>query len=188
MPAVTPLTLFELCLAFPAMTPQHCCDARRPIARLHTRRSRAPPAGVKYMCTRRVKSGRCVKSMNPKNTKKSMIHENADANITCDFGSDGDISRLGVANQTHCIHIMHVYTNKHRSFISSIRLIDGSTDRRCFAIVTNVRALLSKLGQPVRKVIQTPYCVFRRVNKRRQPHLRNYMVHCQYRQRIRTKQ
>ena len=44
--------------------------------------------------------------------------------------------------------------------------IDGSTDRRCFAIVTNERALLSKLGQPVRKVIQTPYCVFRRVNKR----------------------
>ena len=44
--------------------------------------------------------------------------------------------------------------------------IDGSMDRRCFAIVTNERALLSKLGQPVRKVIQTPYCVFRRVNKR----------------------
>ena len=39
--------------------------------------------------------------MNPKNTKKSPIHENADANITCDFG---DISRLGVANQTH-VHI-----------------------------------------------------------------------------------
>ena len=30
--------------------------------------------------------------MNAKNTKKSHIHENADANITCDFG-DGDISR-----------------------------------------------------------------------------------------------
>ena len=45
--------------------------------------------------------------MNPENTKKnSPIHENADANITCDFG-DGDISCLGVANQTH------VY--KHRS-------------------------------------------------------------------------
>ena len=29
--------------------------------------------------------------MNAKNTKKSPIHENADANITCDFG-DGDIS------------------------------------------------------------------------------------------------
>ena len=41
--------------------------------------------------------------MNPKNTeKKSPIHENADANITCDF-SDGDISRLGVAYLTHAI-------------------------------------------------------------------------------------
>ena len=35
-------------------------------------------------------SGRSVKSVNAKNTKKSLIHENADANITCDFG---DISR-----------------------------------------------------------------------------------------------
>ena len=41
--------------------------------------------------------------MNPKNTKKSLIHENADANIICDFG-DGDIRRLGVAYQTH-VHI-----------------------------------------------------------------------------------
>ena len=31
------------------------------------------------------------KTMNAKNTKKSPIHENADANITCDFG-DRDIS------------------------------------------------------------------------------------------------
>ena len=36
--------------------------------------------------------GRKLKSMNAKNTKKLPIHENADANITCDFG-DGDISR-----------------------------------------------------------------------------------------------
>ena len=35
-------------------------------------------------------SGRSVKGMNVKNTKKN--HENADANITCDIG-DGDISR-----------------------------------------------------------------------------------------------
>ena len=33
--------------------------------------------------------------------------------------------------------------------------IDGSTDRRCFASVTNERALLSKLGQPVRKIRQS---------------------------------
>ena len=33
-----------------------------------------------------------VKTMNAKNTKKSPIHENANASITCDFG-DGNISR-----------------------------------------------------------------------------------------------
>ena len=38
-------------------------------------------------------SGRGVKTMNAKNTKKSPIHENADANITCDIG-DGDFSRF----------------------------------------------------------------------------------------------
>ena len=39
--------------------------------------------------------------MNSKNTrKKSPIPENADANITCDFGY-GDISRLCVAYLTH---------------------------------------------------------------------------------------
>ena len=52
------------------------------------------------MCTRRVKSGRSAKSMNPKNTKKSPIHENAHTKLTCDFG-DGDLSRLGVAYLTH---------------------------------------------------------------------------------------
>ena len=31
---------------------------------------------------------RNLKNMNPKNTKKSPIHENMDANITCDFGDD----------------------------------------------------------------------------------------------------
>ena len=44
-----------------------------------------------------------LKNMNPNNTKKSPIHETADANITCDFG-DGDISRLGIAYLTHVIH------------------------------------------------------------------------------------
>ena len=52
--------------------------------------------------------------MNVKNTKKSPIHENADANITCDFG-DGDISRLGVAKQTH--------VSVGRSFVSWIIVI-----------------------------------------------------------------
>ena len=36
-------------------------------------------------------SGRSVKTMNAKNSTKSPIRENADANITCDFG---DISRF----------------------------------------------------------------------------------------------
>ena len=69
------------------------------------------------MCTRRVKSGRCVKSMNPKNMIKSPIHENADAIITCDFG-DSDISRVGVAEQTH----VHIQTSFVHSFASSIIL------------------------------------------------------------------
>ena len=38
------------------------------------------------------KSGRNLQTMNARNTKKSPIHENADANITCDFG-DGEIIR-----------------------------------------------------------------------------------------------
>ena len=38
--------------------------------------------------------------------------------------------------------------------------IDGFTDRPCFAIVTNERALICRSDQPVRKVRQTPYCVF----------------------------
>ena len=41
--------------------------------------------------------------MIPKIRKRSPIHENADANIACDFG-DGDISRLGVAYLRHMIH------------------------------------------------------------------------------------
>ena len=49
---------------------------------------------------------------------------------------------------------------RHRHNYVHYQAIDGSTDRRCFAIVTNERALLPKLGQPVRNVIQTPDCVF----------------------------
>ena len=37
-------------------------------------------------------SGCNLQTMNAKNTKKSLLHENAYSNITCDFG-DGDISR-----------------------------------------------------------------------------------------------
>ena len=76
----------------------------RPFARLRALRTREQRPQV--LCTRHVhgvKSGRSAKNMNQKNTKKSPIHENANANITCDFG-DGDFSRLGVAYQTHVIH------------------------------------------------------------------------------------
>ena len=63
------------------------------------------------MSTRRVKSGRCVKCMNAKNKNKSLIHENADANITYYFG-DIDIShyrsqfphtRAHTATHTHIV-------------------------------------------------------------------------------------
>ena len=49
--------------------------------------------------------------MNTKNTReKTPIHENADANITCDFG-DGDISRLGVA------YLTYVYIHNYLDYI-----------------------------------------------------------------------
>ena len=59
-------------------------------------------------------SGRSVKSMNAKNTKKSTIHENADANITCEFG-DGDISRSRS-------RLPHTHTASHT--VSSIIKLD----------------------------------------------------------------
>ena len=43
--------------------------------------------------------------------KKSPIRENADANITCDFG-DGDISLLGVG--------CHISRHTHGHIVSSI--------------------------------------------------------------------
>ena len=81
LPAVTPLALLELWLAFSAVTTQHCYDA--------------PPTNDKALHAPLASAGHraCLKNMNPKNTKKSLIHENADANKTCDF-SDGDISRF----------------------------------------------------------------------------------------------
>ena len=55
-------------------------------------------------------SGRSVKTMNAKNTKKTPIHENAVANITCDFG-DGDISRF----RSRLSHTRgHTRTRPHR--------------------------------------------------------------------------
>ena len=80
--AVTPLALLALWLAFPAVTPQH-----------------TPPT------TRATRE-----YINPKNTKKAAIHENGDANITCNF-RDGDISRLAVAYLTHAIHTRYIATS-----------------------------------------------------------------------------
>ena len=52
-----------------------------------------------------------LKNMNPKNSKKSPIHENADANITCDFG-DGDISRsMSFLSTTGLNHVTHKQTH-----------------------------------------------------------------------------
>ena len=59
--------------------------------------------------------------MNAKNTKKSLIHENADANITCDFG-DSDISpfrsRLPHGHIVSAILVRYndVYMYKHHSY------------------------------------------------------------------------
>ena len=74
----------------------------RPMARLHARCSVAPAAWLAREGSWHayLKHAVILKNMNPKIRKKSPIHENADANITCNFG-DGDISRLGVAYLTH---------------------------------------------------------------------------------------
>ncbi len=69
-------------------------------------------------------------------------------------------------------------------------VIDGSTDRCCIAIVTNERALLSGSDQPIRKLGCLRMLYVRRENKcsKTATFAQWYMVHCQYRQRIRTKQ
>ena len=54
--------------------------------------------------------------MNAKNTKKSPIHENSDAKITCDFG-DSDISRSR-SRLPHTHTHTHTHTDSHT--VSSI--------------------------------------------------------------------
>ena len=75
----------------------------RPMARLHMHGTRAQPhdlhAKFHFM---HLKLAVTQKNINPKNTNKSAIHENADANITCDF-CDSDISRLGFGYLIHAI-------------------------------------------------------------------------------------
>ena len=56
-------------------------------------RSNPPLAASVHSYSYIQQSGRSVKTMNAKNTRKKSIRENADANITCYFG-DGDISRF----------------------------------------------------------------------------------------------
>ena len=48
----------------------------------------------------------------PKIRKKSPIHGNADANITCDFG-DGDISRAPAILEVDCHTHTHGQTDSH---------------------------------------------------------------------------
>ena len=50
--------------------------------------------------------------MNPKNSTKSPIHENADANITCDFG-DGDIRRSRSFLSNTCDAYIHTYIHTY---------------------------------------------------------------------------
>ena len=59
--------------------------------------------------------------MNPKNSKKSLIHDNADANITCDFG-DGDISRPRSFLSNTCTTGANERTNEH-SHVDFLNLI-----------------------------------------------------------------
>ena len=54
--------------------------------------------------------------MNPKNSKKSPIHENAGANITCDFG-DGDISRSRSFLSNTCDTYIHTHISINQSII-----------------------------------------------------------------------
>ena len=63
--------------------------------------------------------------MNAKNTKKSQIHENADSNITCDFG-DGDISRSrSRLPHTHTVssivvRLISIFMNLYYSFLYTV--------------------------------------------------------------------
>ena len=54
--------------------------------------SRWPTKRILCIFIYSTKCGRNLKTMTAQNTKKSLIHENADSNITCEFG-DGDINR-----------------------------------------------------------------------------------------------
>ena len=65
----------------------------------------------------------------------------------------------------------------YHAFVMHLQQYDGSTDRCCFAIVTNERTLLPRSDQPVRTKTPTrrcKYCVFQPfTNVYRPPDLRN---------------
>ena len=69
----------------------------------------------------------------PKIRKKSPIHENADANITCDFG-DGDISRSWSRlshTHTHPHTRTHTHTHTHTHAHTHTHTQGGVTSRHC---------------------------------------------------------
>ena len=73
-------------------------------------------------------SGHSVKTMNAKNTNKSQIHENADANITCDFG-DGDIScSRGRLPHTHSHIVSSIIVRFYQIYISIVLYSAVSND------------------------------------------------------------
>ena len=64
-------------------------------------------------------------------------------------------------------------------------VIDGSTDRCCIAVVTNERALFSGSDQPVQNLGRRRILCMSGGKKLSKTAT---FLHCQYRQRIRTKQ
>ena len=70
-------------------------------------------------------SGHSVKTMSAKNTKKSPILENADANITCHFG-DGDISSFGSRLTHRSTHGHIVSSITVRCTLYSINLVTNA--------------------------------------------------------------
>ena len=79
-----------ICICRPAQSELY----RQDVAGLHGNPARRHYCrGAKFSCISSLhaysyiqQSGRNLQTMNDKNTKKSPIHESADANITCDFG------------------------------------------------------------------------------------------------------
>ena len=78
-----------------------------------------PPSAASVHCMHIHIFNKVVKSMNAKNTKKSQIHENADANITCDFG---DVSRCRsrLPHGQTASHIVSSIIVRYCSFLNDV--------------------------------------------------------------------